>query len=332
MLKIGHTQRDAILAVLSGNYTRAEASTFAALCRALALASARRRGMRARMAHPSMVLDEQDLVQECFVHLFRRDGSGRFTVLEKFFRRHCPDAAQAGDAVVLACLRRLIGAILSNAVVSVHAKSDPSLARFLRNLRLALKRSTLLESFDRFGEEHVRPSGPPLRPHLECIPLQTLRARLEHAASQRDGAPLMLRRLHMILLEEDAYQPVVPLVALALTLREVYAADPPGDDSVPPVVPSDVERIAPVVLRRLAADWQRSYVRRGKLTEEELDALVRCVARLLKEAPGEKGVFFAGLAEEMPQLDPALYTAKYRTALEYFVRHARQELVEELRR
>lgn len=268
MLSTGHFQKETLLAVLSGRYSRAEANAFGVVCHALALSAIRQQKLRLRLDHPAIVLDEQDVLQECFLQLFRRDGAGRFKELDRFFCRYCPEGDRSTEAVLLSTLRRLISAKISNGVVSVFCKSDPDLCRLLRNLRLALKHSTLFDTFDRFGEEHIRPRGPLSRQHLQCIPLDIVRARLGYAARDRDATPLMLRRVHGILVEEDQYQPAVPLVALALALRAVYAAESDGADTVAPVAPSDVDRLSPAVLRRLAAQWEASYVGRGKIQDD----------------------------------------------------------------
>jgi hypothetical protein len=290
-----------------------------------------RRAGRLRLDRGPGVLTGQDVIQECFVQLFRRDGAGRFTEFERFFQRYCPDPAAASDAVLLSALRHLVAAKVSNGVVSALCKSDPSLCRLLRNLRLAVKSTRLFESIDRLGEEHLRPIGVPLRLHLVCMPLEVLQERLMPAARERDGAPSMLRNLHAVLAEAEDYQPAVPFVPLGILLRSIYAGDVATQAATAPEM-SDTQRLLPEILRRFRTSWERSYVASGKLTPEEFNALLACLETVIPDTTGERGSYFDCLQEHLPGLTREEYARRFRTVTEYLARTGRRELANMLRR
>lgn len=331
MLLTGTFPRAPLLALLSGEYSRADANAVGLYCHALARAAVNRRAGRLRLHRGAGVLTGQDIIQECFVQLFRRDGGGRFTELCRFFQRYCPDPATASDAALLSTLRHLVTAKVSNGVVSALCKSDPSLCRLLRNLRLAVKSTRLFESIHRLGEEHLRPIGVPPRLHLVCIPLEILQERLMPAARERDGAPTMLRNLHAVLAGAEEYQPAVPFVPLGILLRRVYAGDgagPVATDSEP----SDTQRLLPEILCRFRAPWERSYVASGKLTPEEFNAVLASLETVIPDPTGERGSYFDCLQEHLPGLTREEYARKFRTVMEYLARTGRRELASMLRR
>lgn len=328
----GEFNRGAIEAILSGVFSRSDANALGLLCRALAIASVRRRQAAARIGWGSPVLDEEDIIQESFVQLFRRDGAGRFTEIERYFRRMLPGHGSASDAAILQTLRRLVTVKVSNGIVTVYSRTDPALGRVLRNLRLALKRSTLFEIFQRFGEDYLRPVGIPALPQLEPIPLTAVRNGLGEAALAADRTPEMLRKLHIVLAGESRFQPILPLVQLALILRATYGGEPDGAESVPPPETDDTPEVVQALCRRLHLHWHPKYVGTGKMGNEEFHSICGALKRSLLAQGSDGQSYFEHLKAEMPGLTKERYRERYRTILEYMVKTARRELYEELGR
>ncbi len=318
-------QRSSLEAVLSGNFSRADANSLGLLCRSLALAAVRTRTALGRFCSRALVLNEDDVLQESFVQLFRRDGAGRFTEIERFFRRIEPMYLTASDEVLVLTLRRLVTVKVHSGIIAAYSKSDPSLCRMLRNLKLGLRRSTSFEVFQHFGDEYIRPCGIPLRLQLERIPLERVRAGISAKALAADRVPDMLRKLHGLLAEETGYQPVVPLVSLALLLRDTYAAENEVTDAHPASDRLDIDWLVEKICRRLHDRWYPKYVKAGKLDEDEFGYIVETIGSILRDPGSDNGSYFEHLKEKMPGLTREQYMQKHRTILEYLMKVARRE-------
>jgi hypothetical protein len=324
--------RTAVEAILSGTFTRSDANAMGLLCKVLAVAAIRHRQSPDRTKGRVSVLTEEDVLQESFIQLFRRDGGGRFTEIERYFYRYLPEATAASDERIIQTLRGLVTAKVSNGIICVYAKSDPALSRILRNLKLTLKHSRLFETMHRYGEEYVCLRGVSHMPHLECIPIDCVRSGLSESACSSDRTPDMLRKLHAVLTREKGYQPTVPMVPLALALREAYAGAPDAGGIISLQDENDIPALVEGLCHRLQTHWHPRYVGSGKMCEEEFGAMFGALGSALLE-PGCNGEsYFEHLRHHLPTLTRERYLERYRTALEYFAKTAKRELRREFGR
>ncbi len=313
---------------------------FVQLCYVLALPVIRLKVRRGKLSLEILGLTESDVVYDCLADLFRRDSTGAFTHVETFFRNQGIDVAtcELDDAVL--ALRRLVFGRVHQAIVRLHGEADPTLGKILRNLMLELERNRLFVHQTRFGDVCLVVSAADPCLHRPPIPPEHLRHQFSQIVSIRDSIPIMVEKLHRVLLEQEEFQRVVPFLTAGLLFKEAYAlgaeADKADECAVErQTVNDDVCRIADLVCQKLALGSRQTYVGRGKRSEDVFEKYMDVVKEILLSEFGEddsNGVpYYERLRVLIPGLTKATYARQHRAILEYLAKKAKIQMRETLR-
>jgi hypothetical protein len=172
------------------------------------------------------------------------------------------------------------------------------------------------------------------------MPVEVLRERFSQIVSVRDSIPVMVEKLHRVLLAEAEFQRAVPFVIAGLLFKEAYAVGAEVEEAETitsdPLVEEDVNRIADSVCRSLATATRETYVGNGKRTSKVFEFYIETVREImLGEFGGSAsyGVsYYEHLKARMPGLSKAAYSRDHRTVLEYLAKQAKKKMKRELKR
>ncbi len=325
--------------ILSGTYTPLELREFAELCYTLALPLIRKKIALGRLKPEAMGLREPDLVYDCLADLFRRGKNGELPELQKFFDAQSADLDGHSDEAVLSALRHLIFAKVNTNVIRLYSELDPTLGRILRNIRLSVERNQHFKQITRFGEVCLVPAdGDPLL-HLPPMPFEVIQQELSRVVLIHDNIPVMLKKLHTLLLEQADFQRTVALVSAALLFKEIYslewevqeeAVELPGSE----LEEQDIRKLVEKVCSDLYGEFYPTYVTNGKKSGELFAKYMRAVKGILlgsSDAGGSDGVsYYDCLRQELPDLTKESYRLEHRTVLEYLAKQAKRRIKEQM--
>jgi hypothetical protein len=327
--------------ILSGTYTPLDLREFVQLCYTLALPLIRKKIALGKLNLESVGLNEADVVYDCLADLFQRDEAGGFPQIRLFFERHPEQIDNSSDDDVLVNLRALVFGKVNNNIIRLYSEVDPVLGKILRNMKLAVERNHLFQQVVRFGEVYLTPHGVDALWALPPMPYEFLQQQFSRTVLVYDNIPVMLKKLHDLITQQNQYQRSVPVVAAAVLFKEIYAlGQEPGQvveiGSEPEFVVEDVLQIIENVCSQLRDELYATYVVSKKCSQELFGQYIRTVRSILMHTfvdPVPDGLsYFESLKAEMPSLTKGAYAEEHRTILEYIAKVAKARVKEELRR
>lgn len=329
-----------IKAILTGSYTHSDLRQFLRLCYNLALPLVRKRIALGKLNLGVLGLQENDVIQDIFAELFRRDDRNNFPELQQFFESSISDFETLSEAEVIHELWRLVCITVKNETIRLYTEIDPTLARILRNTKFAVEKTGLFREVDRFGQEHLVPCN--VDPRFELPPLdpEYLAAQFSRRVSLRDNTLEMVRKLHCVITQEDNYQKAVPLVTAALMFKKVFSLDSKIEEATlneveNTLVKNDVMRAAERVCAQLHEELQERYVGKRKKSEEVFDKYMLAMKDILIGSLDDDSFAQVSLFEHLCKYSPGLTKEEYRkehqTTLEYFVKIGKSRIKDEFR-
>ena len=340
-VKFTSSHRQTLRAILDGTYTPLDVREFVQLCYVLALPLIRSKIHRGKLNLEILGMAEADVVYDSVADLFRRDSAGNFVQVKSFFANQGIDILTCEPEEAIQALRRLVFGKVNQAIVRLHSEADPTLGKILRNVMLELERNQLFGHQTRFGDTCLIVSAVDPCLHRPPIPFEYLRQQFSQIVSICDSIPMMVQKLHRILLEQQDYQRVVPFLSAALLFKDAYALGAEAEKAEECTVESqsvgnDVRGIAELVCQKLAMSTRQTYVGKGKRSKEVFEQYMNVVKEILLSEFGDdasNGVpYFNRLQFLMPGLTKAAYTRQHRAALEYLARRAKNQMREALRK
>lgn len=328
--------REHILAVISGLYTRPQLNGFVSACHALALAFLRSKRSVGLLADAEGV-KLPDLAYDCIADLFQKSDSGEFVRIRAYFGSL--DIDRLTDEELLTYLRRLVFSLVNQGVFRLYHEVDPSLGKVLRNVKLSVNAVRTFDEVERFGEPCLVPA---MAERLEHLPVLD-REGVEHAFLRighgGERVPELLAKLSLYLRGQSDHSRVVPLVAVALGIRSLYARTSTSDS-----VPASPERAlmeqdATAMIRgacaRVKARTRKRYVDQKRIGTELFEKYFDAIELYLRAR-------FDGLAEgelslytSLERVDPTLtrdeYRRKHRSRIEYLARKTTDQVREGIR-
>ncbi len=329
--------RNTLCNILFGTYTPLELHQFVQLCYSLALPTIRKKIALGKINLDIIGLQEKDIVHDCLADLFDRREPIVFLQIVRFFERQFPNIDEASDERLLMALRQLVLGKVNNNIIRLYAEADSVLGKILKNITTAVDRIHLFEKLTRFGEAYLITHRIEPLSHLNPIAMERVRDEFSAIVQVRDTIPQMMNKLHRILSEQCEYQRTVPLVAVALMFKEVYALGwELQEEQLEQGEGDDIPGIIEGVSRQLEREMHNTYVRSGKKTTEEFQQYMQALKEMLfavyvhNETDGV--AYFDYLKKHMPELTKTDYTQQHRTIFEYLAKKAKERIREELQK
>src|SRR5258707_338569 len=198
-------------AVLSGAYTPLDLREFVQLCHDLALPLVRKKIALSKLRLDAVGLGELDVVYDCLADLFQRDAEGGFPRIRNFFEKNVVGLESCAEEELVVALRRLIFGQIHQGLVRIYSEVDPTLGKILRNIKIAIEKSSRFDEVVRFGDVYLAPKGTDTLLELAPISHEYLAQEFARTVLVHDTIPTILTKLHSILVDQDTYQRIVSL-------------------------------------------------------------------------------------------------------------------------
>lgn len=283
-------------------------------------------------------LTAEDFAYDSIADLFVQDQDGRFRPLVRYFGKiDCFPNWNNEEA--LGSLRRLIGYAVNQRIVMCYRESDPSLARLIRNIKMAVKSHATATMRELDGEKVIAPRGSlSLNEHLPEVAPELLEIDLRHRIAGHISVNKILTAIIEVLSEQADYRKMYSIVGAALLIRSITLSRiNTGGDAQEEEFFSDDElfTLIDAAVKSVRESQGEKYVSHAKAEPDEVDSFCKTMRDILRfEFIGGNGVdksYYEIMKSHRPEITELIYRSKYRHVIEYMTKLARESLVEVLR-
>lgn len=275
-----------------------------------------------------------DLAFDCIADLFRRDKTGAFVKLKRYFDGM--DVAQMTDEDLLAACRRLVFSKVNQDLYRQYAEMDPDLHRIIRNIKDALPRVPFVRLTELHGEYWLAFGNADAG--LPMMAPEILEAHLTGFVRPGMTFHALLKGTAVVFGDQDLYRRAFPLTGYALLLRASFgnlsASESPSSGADDGLSSADLERFVGESVDRIAARMKTQYVREGSVSGETFAQYLQAVGSILCDEyvhPGRaERSYMEHLSAAMTGLTPEAYKTNHRARLEYLARLARRDFLKRI--
>jgi hypothetical protein len=328
--------RDNLSSVVYGTSTRDQLNQLVAVFHALAsafLASKSTCGMLSNVTG----LKTSDLAYDCIAELFHQNKNGDYIQLVSYFAGL--QLSSARDEEILAHARRLVFSKVNHGIYRLYSQTDPSLAKILRNVKLAVYSLKNFTETERFGEQCLTPVLCDGLEHLPPFQREELGQLFIPVTRGSEVVPELLAKLSLVLREQCERCRIVPVIHVALLFRSVYDTKRGiQKDSIQiedAAIIRDTEDIIKKVCFELKSQMAKKYVDRKKFSEDIFEKYLHVMEEGLAEKyignNGNEFSLFDNLKRYLPDLTRDGYRKKHRNTIEYLWKLAQKETVKRLK-
>jgi hypothetical protein len=335
-LHLSKNLKENVLAILAGSHTYDQLNRFIAVSHTLAnsfLASKTTAGTLSS----TYGMSTSDLAYDCIADLFQKDADGNYIQLLSYFKGLSLTAAR--DEEILAYLRRLVFSKVNQGIYRLYSEADPSLAKIIRNVKIAVNILKNYNEVERFGEACIVPCACDTLENYPIIDRDVLEQRFAALTTGRELVPELMAKLSLYLREQNEHCRVVPIITVAILFRSTYNC---RQDLPNQVVMEDVELIASdtsATIKNACEDVKNKnlikYVEDGKVSKEMFEKyFIVLEEELCEKFIGKDGHDFS-LYESLKKLSPGLtkedYKKNHRNKIEYLLKQVNKETVRRLK-
>ncbi len=325
-----------ILSVIGGSSTREQLNQLVSVFHALAsafLASKSTCGMLTNVTG----LKTSDLAYDCIAELFQQNKDGDYIQLVSYFAGL--QMSSARDEEILAHARRLVFSKVNHGVYRLYSQTDPSLAKILRNVKLAVYSLKNFTETDRFGEQCLIPVLCDGLEHLPPFQHEELEQLFMPMTRGSEVVPELLAKLSLVILEQCERCRIVPVIYVGLLFRSVYNTKRDIHSNTVQIedatVIRDTEDIINKVCRDLMSQMSKKYVDKKNISHEVFEKYFHVMEEGLTEkyigGNGQDLSLFDNLKRHIPDLTKEEYRKSHRNTVEYLWKLAQKEAVKRLK-
>ena len=309
------------------------------MCHDMAIAYLRVKRSYGRFDPGRFGLTIDDFAYDAIAELFQRNDGEEYVSICAFVDRVWPPAG-LDDAQAENELRRLVLSSVNQRIFREYGAHDPSLARIIRNVKLALKSHPTATTYEYFGEAMIIPkTSADLLEKNPSIAPEMLSPELHQRMPERPKLNEMLSGLVDILNDQCAYRRMLSVVEAAVLFRGEYSLGHIVDHDTQPDQGLSKEEVKDFIQSVLASIRERHedfYVGKGKLSQVEYEAHLKAVEEILHSElvseDGDINTYFETIEAHMSNLTKEKYKQKHRAILEYLVKRAKTELASRLKK
>lgn len=328
--------RENLLAILAGSHTHDQLNRLIAVSHTLAnsfLASKATAGTLVSVYG----LNTSDLAYDCIAEIFQKDADGNYIQLFSYFNGLSLTTAREEE--ILAHLRRLVFSKVNQGVYRLYSEADPSLAKILRNIKIAIISLKNFTEIERFGEPCITPSLCDTLEDYPAIDREFLEQQFVEHTTGREHIPELLAKLSLFLRKQNEHCRIIPFVMVGILFRTIYTCRQDFPDQMvtadAELVESDTSSIIKKVCNDIRKKNERKYVEGGKITAEMLEKYFIVLEEgLCEKFIGKDGYDFS-LYESLKKLSPDMtkedYKKNHRNRIEYLLKQANKEAVKRLK-
>jgi DNA-binding transcriptional MerR regulator len=328
--------RENLLSLIAGSGTREQINALVKVFHALAHSFLMSKATSEKLTSVSG-LKISDIAYDCIAELFHQNDAGNYLQLQAYFAGLSLSASRNEE--VLAHVRRLVFSKVNHGIYRLYSESDPSLAKILRNVKLAVNSLQNFVEMERFGESCLAPSLCETLEHFPPLERDELEQQFLGETTGREPIPELLAKLSLFLRNQNERCRIVPLVTAGLLLRTVYTRKQIERTSSVIEDANFVHSDAVAIIQRACASIREraanKYVARGKVKEEVFEKYFVVIEESLCEKfIGSDGVdcsLYDNLKMQIPELTKEKYMKHHRNRIEYLLKQVNKEVVKRLK-
>jgi hypothetical protein len=279
----------------------------------------------------------KDLAIDCIAELFKRDENGVLTEFQNKFS-DIIDTEPLDGIKLFSRLRSIVFNSVDRSLFKLYGTFDSSLARFIRNIKLAVNKNSDILLYKRNGESLLITKLSEGTNNKNFPPFDVLRIEIMRRLKPGFTTNDFLKFLHDALIIQEEFCNSFPLTGAAILLRSIYAekAESLQNEFEYPFREYDLARLIEDVVSKLERRIVAKYYKKGKILREDIKFYSGLVGEILTQE------FISGNLDEHSYYDLSKsrirdltlesYAKRYKTKIEYLAKIAKAELKESIRK
>ncbi|MDI6767812.1 MAG: hypothetical protein QME52_13410 [Bacteroidota bacterium] len=228
---------------------------------------------------------------------------------------------------------------MNQGIYRLYSDADPSLAKILRNIKIAVGTLKNFTEVERFGEPCIVPSLCDSLEDRPAIEREFLEQQFIKHTTGREHIPELLAKLSLFLREQNEHCRMIPFMMVGVLFRTIYTCRYEFQDQVVSVDAELVESDTSAIIKKVCYDVRKKnewkYVDGGKVTADMFEKYFQVLEEeLCEKFIGKDGYDFS-LFESLKKLSPDLlkedYKKNHRNKIEYLLKQVNKEVVKRLK-
>ena len=269
--------------------------------------------------------------------LFQRDEENKFFEIAEYFTEE-RNIDKLSDEEILDEFRTIIFSKLNDGIIRLYRDRDPFLAKIIRNLKIAVKKSNRFYLFNRFGDLYIGDHTTDLDESKGVYPIDSLEKEF-HFGNARSNKVIDYLETIFTTLHQSEYRKFYSLMDVAFIIKRIVSRHNDSfqtlfqlDEDLHDI---DVRSIVNSSLVELKEELHLKYVVKNKLDEIEFsgfyNALNEFVERTYIFTDGHDLSHFDYLKNHMPTITHEEYRRHHRVYFEYMTKLAKKHIESNLK-
>lgn len=330
-----HGLKDNLRAVLAGTHTRQQFDAVLRTAHALSCAFlARKKSTWSLTSLHGFTLT--DLAYDCIADLFQQDNDGLYPQINAYFKGLPFESLP--EVELFSHFRRLVISKTGHRVFRILKEFDPALGKVLRNIKNAVHTLKNYNEIERFGETYLTPTFCDTLEHLRPPDRDDLMRLLHMTRGKAQHVPDLLASLSLGLREQSEHSRLVPIMALGLAIRDLFAPDPlctTEPESDQQLMMRETEKIVRSSSMRIKKKMENQYVDKNKVDELTFslyfEAIEKSILHRLLGAGAEKPSYYKLLRVSIQGLTMDEYRQHHKSQLEYLGRVVFEDVARQIK-
>jgi hypothetical protein len=278
-----------------------------------------------------------DLAIDCIAELFKRDENGVLTEFQNKFS-DIINTEPLDGIKLFSRLRSIVFNSVDRSLFKLYGTFDSSLAKFIRNIKLAVNKNNDILLYKRNGESLLitklhKGTNNKNFPPFDVLRIEIMR-RLKPGFTTND----FLKFLHDALIIQEEYSNSFPLTGAAILLRSIYAekAESLENEFEYTFREYDLARLIGDVVSKLERRIVAKYYKKGKILREDIKFYSGLVGEILTlefiSGNLDEHSYYDLSKSRIKDLTLESYAKRYKTKIEYLAKKAKAELKESIKK
>ena len=318
--------------ILTNNPDRTAVNELVQMSSNMALAYLRLQLHRGALDDYRFGIPTDDLAIDCIADMFLRNEEGRFCALDTYF--DSIQWTQLSDTDLQIALRRLVFSKVNEGIFRSYRNEDPNLAKIIRNVKEAIKRSDKL-FLKREREMQWIIAGPEgtVKSNKPLAPVELLETYLTPILCTESNTYTAVYAFLDFLSLHTHYCNAYPLSEYARILRSCFKnrhvpVQPTEEMSMASM---DVETALDKTISHVRNTLYKTYVQKGKLSLTMYDNYINAVQKALSAQFGFTSdpieSQYEALAAYMPNLSKDAFQEEHRNIMQYVFKVSRKRMI-----
>lgn len=269
--------------------------------------------------------------------LFQRDEENKFFEIAEYFTEE-RDIEILSDEEILDEFRTIIFSKLNDGIIRLYRDRDPFLAKIIRNLKIAIKKSNRFYLFNRFGDLYIGDQMTDLEESKSIYPLDGLEKEF-HFGNAKSNKVIDYLETIFTILHQSEYRKFYSLMDVAFIIKRIVSRHNDSfqtlfqlDEDLHDI---DVRSIVNSSLAELKEILYFKYVAKKKIDEKEYSALYGALNEFVERTyiftDGHDLSHFDYLRNQLPTITHEEYRKHHRVYFEYMTKLAKKHIESNLK-